>query len=114
MTRTNPHSLSRSGFLILLALADRARHGLAIIEEVEARTDGEVKMGPGSLYGTLKRLLCLGLIEEPPEAPDPDDDDSRRRYYRLTQEGRHALRKEATNLRTLVAAAAGKQILKDA
>ena len=114
MPRTDPHILSRSGFLILMALSDRPRHGLAIIEEIEDQTRGQAPMGPGTLYGTLKRLLSVGLIEEPPEVPDPDDDDPRRRYYRLTPDGSLALRKEAASLQTLVTAAEGKRILGDA
>lgn len=96
-----------------MALSDRPRHGLAIIEEIEERTGETVQMGPGTLYGTLKRLLSVGLIEEPPEPPDPDNDDPRRRYYRLTADGGLALCKEAASLQTLVAAAEGKRILGD-
>lgn len=106
-------ALPRSSFLILLALADRPRHGLGIVEEVEARTGGEVKLGPGTLYGTLKRLLRRDLIAEAPTAPDPRDDDPRRRYYRVTPEGFVALRAEAERLRNLVAVAKGKDVLEE-
>ena len=73
---------------ILLALADRDRHGLGIAEEVEAFTSGRVTLGPGTLYGTIKRLLELALIEERAGAPREDRDDPRRRYYRITASGR--------------------------
>lgn len=104
-------SLTRPAFLILLALSDRPRHGLGIVEEVDTRTDGAEKLGPGSLYGTLKRLATDGLVRETEEAPDPSDDDPRRRYYRLTELGRDALRAEASHLRTLVEVAVGKDVL---
>lgn len=106
--------LSRSAFAILLALADQARHGLGIVEEVEDRTDGGVKLGPGTLYGTLQRLSERGLIRETAEAPDPMDDDPRRRYYGITAQGRRALREEASRLRSLVHAARDKQVLEEA
>lgn len=104
-------SLSRSAFLVLLALADRPRHGLGIVDEVEDRTGGDLKLGPGTLYATLKRLVEMGLIAETDEPPDPDDDDPRRKYYRITREGAAALREEALSLRALVAAAVGKDVL---
>ena len=72
---TAPQPLPRSTFLILLALADQPRHGLGIIDDIAERTAGDVRMGPGTLYGTLQWLLDGGLIRETAEAPDPDDDD---------------------------------------
>ena len=104
-------SVSRSAFLILLSLADRPRHGLGIMNEVEARTSGEVRLGPGTLYGTLKRLEEDGFIAETDDRPDADDD-PRRRYYGVTPDGAEALRDEAEHLRSLVAIAEGKNILK--
>lgn len=103
--------LSRSAFLVLLALADRPRHGLGIIEDVEERSDGAVKMGPGTLYGTLQKLVSAGMIRETSEAPDPGDDDPRRRYYRMTPAGRSALRSEAERLSALVDVAVAKRVL---
>lgn len=103
--------LTRPSFLILLALSDRPRHGLGIVEEVEARTGGAEKLGPGTLYGTLKRLAADRLVAETDEVPDPDDDDPRRRYYRVTEAGRAALRAEAAHLRTLVEVAVRKDVL---
>jgi DNA-binding PadR family transcriptional regulator len=103
--------LSRSAFLVLLALADRARHGLGIIEDVEVRTEGAVRLGPGTLYGTLHKLAADGLIRETSEVPDPSDDDSRRRYYRITTRGARALRGEAERMSVLVSAAVNKRVL---
>ena len=87
---------------ILLALADEDRHGYAIMQEVERITDGSVRMGPGTLYGTIKRLLADGLIEEAEERPDPELDDQRRRYYRLTPGGAAAATAELDRLASLV------------
>jgi DNA-binding PadR family transcriptional regulator len=106
--------LPRSTFLILLALADQPRHGLGIIDEIEARTNGGMKMGPGTLYGTLQRLVDGGLIRETASAPDPDDDDPRRRYYEITARGTRELRGEAERLQGLVRAAVGKNVLEGA
>jgi len=108
---TRGEAVSRSAFLILLSLTDRPRHGLGIMDEVEARTSGEVRLGPGTLYGTLKRLEEDGLIAETDDRPDVDDD-PRRRYYGVTPYGAEALRDEAEHLRSLVAIAEGKNILK--
>lgn len=111
MPSTTDGGLTRPAFLILLALSDRPRHGLGIVDEVEVHTGGVVKLGPGTLYGTLKRLAADGLVAETAEAPDPDDDDPRRRYYRITPAGATALRDEAAHLRTLVDVAVGKDVL---
>jgi DNA-binding PadR family transcriptional regulator len=98
-------------FNILLALADGEKHGYAIMLEVEANTDGAVKMGPGTLYGSIKRMLASGLIEETDERPDPALDDERRRYYRLSGLGQRALRLEAERLEHQVSVARFKQVL---
>jgi len=98
-------------FNILLALADGEKHGYAIMLEVEANTDGSVKMGPGTLYGSIKRMLTSGLIEESDERPDPALDDERRRYYRLSGLGQRALRLEAERLEGQVRLARFKQVL---
>jgi DNA-binding PadR family transcriptional regulator len=94
--------LSPTMFQILVALADRDRHGYAIMQDVDARTDGAIKFSPGTLYGSIKRMLDEGLIVELDERPDPDHDDERRRYYRLTRLGREAARAEADRLTTLL------------
>jgi DNA-binding PadR family transcriptional regulator len=103
--------LSRSGFIILLSLSDRARHGLGVVEDIEERTLGAVKLGPGTLYGTLKRLVKLGLVREADTVPDPANDDPRRRYYEVTPEGRKAVTEEAARMRQLVELAGSKQVL---
>jgi DNA-binding PadR family transcriptional regulator len=103
--------LTPAVFNILLALADGEKHGYAIMLEVEASTGGQVKMGPGTLYGSIKRMLEDGLIAETDERPDPDLDDQRRRYYRLTGKGESVLRAEAKRLCDQVNYAQSKGIL---
>jgi len=103
--------LSPAVFYILLALAPRERHGYGIMREVEADTGGAMKLGPGTLYGCLKRMLESGLVDECGERPDPDLDDKRRRYYRITQIGLRAVRSEAARLASAVAAAQTKKLL---
>jgi DNA-binding PadR family transcriptional regulator len=98
-------------FHILLALADGERHGYGIMREVAAQTSGQIKMGPGTLYGSIKRMLAANLIEESDERPDPALDDERRRYYRLTGWGRRVLAAEAARLAQLVAVAQRKRLL---
>jgi DNA-binding PadR family transcriptional regulator len=89
---------------ILLALVDGEKHGFAILLKVEANTNGQVKLGPGLLYSSIKNMLKAGYIEQSDERVDPDLDDQRRRHYRLTGIGRHVLNREAA--RTTVGAAA--------
>lgn len=93
---------------ILLALADGERHGYAIMQEIRRLTDGDVEMGPGTLYGAVKRLLEFGLIDESDERPDPELDDERRRYYRMTAYGSRVLRAETGRLSRLVRVARAK------
>jgi DNA-binding PadR family transcriptional regulator len=95
---------------ILLALADEERHGYAIMLEIARVTGGATRMGPGTLYGTLKRLLASGLIEEAEERPDPDLDDERRRYYRITGLGARVLSAETSRVSLLVSAARAKKV----
>ena len=97
---------------ILLALADAERHGYGIMQEVEGRTGGEMRLGPGTLYGSIKRMLADGLIEESDERPDPGMDDQRRRYYRITEFGRRVAGAEAERLRSLVVTAQNKKLLR--
>ncbi len=111
MTGTQPEEflpLSPQEFQILLSLADRDRHGYGIMQEVEARTGGEMRLGPGTLYGAIKRMRGPGLLEV---AEERVAGDARRRYYRLTALGRAVAVAEATRLAALVAAARGKRLL---
>jgi DNA-binding PadR family transcriptional regulator len=98
-------------FQILVALVDGERHGYAIMREVAERTEGAVRLGPGTLYGTLKRLLEAGLVGEGGEKPDPDMGDERRRYYRLTELGLSVARAEARRLEAMVRAARSKKLI---
>ena len=86
---------------ILLALVTGDKHGYAIMSEVEALTEGSVTMGPGTLYGTIKRMLKAWLVEETDERPDPELDDERRRYYRLTALGALVLDAEVARMEQL-------------
>ena len=86
--------LSPSVFYILLALSLKERHGYEIMKQVEFDSEGKIEMGPGTLYGSIKRMIADGLIEEAYERPDPQFDDLRRKYYRLTEFGRKQLFKE--------------------
>jgi DNA-binding PadR family transcriptional regulator len=98
-------------FHILLALSEGERHGYAIMREVAADTNGSLQLGPGTLYGCLKRMLAAGLVEESDERPDPELDDERRRYYRMTDFGARTLRAEAERLALAVSAARAKRLL---
>ena len=91
-------------FHILLSLAEEERHGYAILQDVAARTDGKTKLGPGTLYRSIQRMLEQGLIEES-GARRAAGDDERRRYYRITRLGQAAARAEAGRLARLVALA---------
>jgi DNA-binding PadR family transcriptional regulator len=104
--------LTPAVFHILIALADGERHGYGIMQEVAERSGRQTIMGPGTLYGTLKRLLEAGLVEEAGERADPDAGDERRRYYRLTRRGRTAATAEAERLAALVRDARVKRLLK--
>lgn len=99
-----PLPLSEPVFHILLALTREPRHGYAIMQEVEERTEGRVRLGPGTLYGAIKRLRERGLLEEADAAAERDEDE-RRRYYRLTPYGREVAAREAARLERLVEAA---------
>ena len=103
--------LTPAMFHILLALADKERHGYHIMREVDERTGGNVKLGPGTLYGSIKRMMADGLIEELEERPDPELDDERRRYYRLTDFGFRVATAEAQRLEQMVRSARAKKLL---
>jgi DNA-binding PadR family transcriptional regulator len=89
-------------FHILLALVDDDRHGYAILQEVERRTGGELRLSAGTLYRSIQRMLEAGLIVERRERPAPEQDDERRRYYRITPFGSAVARAEADRLSALV------------
>ena len=89
-------------FHILLALADEDRHGYAIIQDVEARTNGELRLSAGTLYRSIQRMLEQGLILETRERPAPEDDDERRRYYRIKPFGVEVAKAEARRMAQLV------------
>jgi DNA-binding PadR family transcriptional regulator len=103
--------MTPAAFHILLALADAERHGYGIMQEVSQRTGGKVRLGPGTMYGSIKRMLEQGLIEESGERPDPELDDERRRYYRLTALGRRAAAAEAERLEAMVRTARARKLL---
>jgi DNA-binding PadR family transcriptional regulator len=94
--------LPEAAFAILLAVAEEDRHGYAILQDVSARTRGQIKRGPGTLYRSIQRMLEQGLIEETRERPAPEEDDERRRYYRITALGRAVARGQTRRLADLV------------
>jgi len=94
--------LQTAVFHILIAVADRERHGYAIMQDVAARTGGKVRLSAGTLYSSIRRMLEQGLIEELAESPDPNSTDERRRYYRLTRFGKRVAAAEVERLNTLV------------
>jgi DNA-binding PadR family transcriptional regulator len=103
--------LTPAVFHILLALADGERHGYAIMRDVAAHTNGSLQLGPGTLYGCLKRMQTAKLVEESDERPDPELDDERRRYYRITDFGASVVRAEAERLAVAVSAARTRRLL---
>lgn len=92
-------------FHILVALADRERHGYSIMQDVAARTDGKVRLSAGTLYSAVRRMLEQGLIEELRDSPDPRSDDERRRYYGLTRFGRDVAAAEARRVHDMLSQA---------
>jgi len=94
--------LTPATFHILIALSDEDRHGYAIIQDVESRTLGELKLRAGTLYRSVQRMLEQGLIVETRERPAPEEDDERRRYYRITPFGTVVAKAEARRLAALV------------
>jgi DNA-binding PadR family transcriptional regulator len=97
--------LTPAVFQIILSLADGERHGYSILRDVERNTDGQLKLGPTTLYRSIRQMLAAELIEEAEERPDPALDDERRRYYRLTAFGRQVALAETRRLERLVAMA---------
>src|SRR5580693_5336324 len=103
--------LTPAVFHILLALTEGERHGYAIMQEVAESTNRQINMGPGTLYGTIKRLLEAGLIEESDRRPDAEDDDERRRYYCLTGVGRRVVEAEAARYNEMAKLVKRKRLL---
>lgn len=95
-----------------MALADADLHGYEIMRRVEGQTDGRTRMGPGTLYSSIRTLLDAGFIAEVVPHSDEDVNDERRRYYRLTASGRKAARDEAERLAAMLRVARAKRILK--
>ena len=98
-------------YQILLSLADTDRHGYGIMQEVDGRTSGEVSLGPGTLYRSIKRLRKAGLIEGAHGIGGEAAEDDRRRVYRITLTGKQALQDEARRLERLVAHAHLKRVI---
>lgn len=107
----SPAALTPAIFHILLALADGESHGYGIMQDIEQLTGGETKLGPGTLYRSIQRMLVDGLIEERSMSLHDEEDDDRRRYYRLTKKGFAAAKAEAQRLQTLVELARQRKLL---
>jgi DNA-binding PadR family transcriptional regulator len=106
MASTNPNlPLTPAVFHILLALSSGERHGYGIMKQVEADSQGKVSMGPGTLYGSLKRMLDAGLVQESDKRVDPEMDDERRIYYQITGVGVKALEAELDRYNHIVSVA---------
>jgi len=103
--------LTPAVFHVLLALADGEKHGYVISKEIARRTNNEVRLSAGTLYGIIKRLLEDGFIEESDERPDFSLDDQRRRYYRLTKQGIGLAEAEAERMERVLAMARAKRVL---
>lgn len=109
-TKDNIQPLTPAVFHILLALSSGERHGYGIMKQVEADSQGKVSMGPGTLYGSLKRMLDAGLVQESDKRVDPEMDDERRIYYQLTAEGALALQAELERYQRIVTIAQQRKL----
>ena len=98
-------------FHILIALAREDRHGYAVMQEVEKRTEGAIRLSAGTLYRSIQRMLEQGLIREMRKRPAPELDDERRRYYRITPLGEAVARAEARRMAELVRMARAKGLV---
>ena len=107
-TNTPQAPLTPAVLHILLALSTGERHGYGIMKQVEADSQGKVKMGPGTLYGSMGRMTLAGLVRESDKRVDTELDDERRVYYELTNEGQAALEAELKRYRGVVAVAKGR------
>lgn len=104
--------LTPAVFYILLALADQDRHGYAIMQQILADTGGLFRMGPGTLYGSIKRMLSDNLIAETGVRPAPEDDDVRRRYYCITEKGRDVMEAEASRMERALRVARRRRVMR--
>jgi DNA-binding PadR family transcriptional regulator len=111
MTTTLGPPLTPAVFQILLALSGGERHGYGIMKQVEADTQGKVSMGPGTLYGSLKRMLDAGFVQQSDRRADPELDDERRIYYQITALGRAALVAELERYQRVVRVAQERRLL---
>jgi DNA-binding PadR family transcriptional regulator len=109
-TKNNIQPLTPAVFQILLALSTGERHGYGIMKQVEADTQGRVNMGPGTLYGSLKRMLDAGLVEESDKRVDLEMDDERRIYYQITGVGAQALAAELERYKRIVTLAQQRKL----
>ena len=111
MTTTNSTApLTPAVFHIILALSSGERHGYGIMKQVEADSQGKVTMGPGTLYGSLKRMLDAGLVRESDKRVDPERDDERRIYYQITGMGAEALAAELVRYQRIVTIAQQRKL----
>lgn len=110
MTTQHDKPLTPAVLHILLALANEERHGYGIMKQVEADSQGKVKMGPGTLYGSIGRMLDAGLIRESGKRVDPRMDDERRIYYQMTQLGERVLEAELERYRGVMAVAKERRL----
>ena len=103
--------LNPRDFLILFALADEERHGYGIVRDVERESRGQVRLDPANLYRSIRRMISTGLVEEAERRPATTAGGERRRYYRITQFGREVVKREATRLAQLTAAARARSLI---
>jgi DNA-binding PadR family transcriptional regulator len=113
MKNTSNAPLTPAVLHILLALSTKERHGYGIMKQVESDSQGKVKMGPGTLYGSIGRMIEAGLIRESDKRVDPEMDDERRIYYKLTSAGQKALEAELARYRDVVAVAKQRRLAPD-
>ena len=106
-----PEPLKPHWFQILLSVADASKHGTAIMEEVLERTEGELKLWPGTLYGSLRDLEAKGLVSETEPPEDAPTEGGKRRFYGITGRGREALAAEARRLAAFVREARAKRVI---
>jgi len=116
MAHPSPDSflpLPTAVFHILIALADRDRHGYSIMQDVAERTESKVQLSAGTLYSSIRRMLEQGLIEELRESPDPSSSDERRRYYRLSRFGRRVAAAEVERLSSMLEQARATGLIRE-